>query len=80
MHDIDALRAELDTLNESLVELIARRQEVVRSIGKAKLRSDRPTRDFAREREVLDATRAHARRLGVRPDLAAELMSALIRG
>ncbi len=76
---LDKLRAELSTIDRQLVELIAKRQQVVGKIGANKLSTGRATRDFEREKEVLDLARDHATNLGTDPDLAESIMRALIR-
>ncbi len=76
---LDKLRAELSGIDGRLVELIAERQRVVARIGAEKLKTDRATRDYEREKEVLDRARAQAHTLDVDPDLAESIMRALIR-
>ncbi len=76
---LDVLRNELSTIDIELVDLIAKRQKIVSEIGRRKQSSGIGTRDYAREKEVLDAGRARAAQLGVDPDLAEEVLRALIR-
>ena len=80
MSDLGSLRAALDALDEDLVALVARRLALVRAIGQAKIQHGAPTRDFAREREVLLAARTNAERHGVRPDLVEGIVRTLIQG
>ncbi len=77
--DLDELRAELTAIDDQLIDAIARREKIVARIGQHKLRSGRSTRDFAREKDVIEMARTRARRSGVDPDLAEQLMVMLIR-
>ncbi len=76
--DLDELRRELEAVDRGLVELVARRQRLVREVGLAKQRAGRPIRDFGQEREVLERARAAARDLGVSETVATTLMQGLI--
>lgn len=76
---LDELRQRLNELDRKLVELIAERQAVVEQVGELKRSSRQATRDYAREKQVLEAARSNARDLGVAPDIAAEVMRLLIR-
>ncbi|MEM1261241.1 MAG: prephenate dehydrogenase/arogenate dehydrogenase family protein [Pseudomonadota bacterium] len=73
------LRARLDAVDAELLQLVAERQRIIGDIGQSKRGTGRATRDFAREKEVIDAAREHARGLTVDPDLAEDLMTSLIR-
>ena len=60
---LETLRAELSSLDRQLVELIAERQRVVGEIGRSKQRDGRPTRDYEREKDVLETARSRAQAL-----------------
>jgi chorismate mutase/prephenate dehydrogenase len=77
--DLEELRDKLTALDRELLELVARRQAMVERIGEVKRQSGQATRNFAREKQVLDMARAHAVKLGVPPGLAEALMALLIR-
>jgi len=77
--NLDDLRADLSNVDRQLVELIARRQQIVGEIGKLKRSSGKATRDYQREKNVLDMARAQAVELKVDPNLAEDIMSNLIR-
>lgn len=72
------LRDELDQVDAGLVELAARRQQIVAEIGRIKRGVGRQVRDFRREREVLDRVRARALEVGLDPALAEDLLKRLI--
>lgn len=76
---LDDLRKRLSTVDRELISLIARRQKIVAEIGAHKISTGTATRDYARERDVLDSTRAQAQALGLEPEVAEHVMRALIR-
>jgi chorismate mutase/prephenate dehydrogenase len=77
--NLDELRAALSELDGQLVDIIARRQALSQQVASVKRAMGRPTRDFAREREVIVRGRAAATRLGVSEDLAESLLRQLIQ-
>jgi chorismate mutase/prephenate dehydrogenase len=77
--NLEDLRSELTAIDRRIIELIADRQRVVDDIGKAKQGTGRATRDYEREKDVLDMAREHAGSLGVDPKLAEEILTSLIR-
>ena len=77
--NLDELRAELSEIDRQLVELIARRQQVVNEVGNYKLEKGAATRDYEREKRVLDMAREQATAQGVDPNLAENIMTTLIR-
>ncbi len=77
--DLNQLRERLSDIDRQLVEFVAERQSIVAEIGALKQTEHRPTRDFSREKQVLDRARAQAEALGVAPVLAESLMQLLIQ-
>ena len=75
---LDSLRERLAAVDRGIIELVARRQEMVREVGRAKEHSGRPIRDYGQEREVVERARAAARELGVSGTVASALMRELI--
>ena len=75
---LEELRASLSDVDRRLVELIAERQRIVGEIGRTKRHSGTGTRDYQREKDVLDMGRAQAEQLGVDPDLVENLLQLLI--
>src|SRR5262245_30398083 len=73
------LRRRLDGIDERLLELIAERQETIRSIVRVKHSTRFPLRDYKREREVFQRARAKAEAVGVSPEVAESVMRILIR-
>ncbi|MEO7386075.1 MAG: prephenate dehydrogenase/arogenate dehydrogenase family protein [Gammaproteobacteria bacterium] len=77
--DLEQLRDQLSAIDRQILELVAERQRLSGDIGALKRATGRPTRDFAREKQVLDRARTLAAGLGISPGLAESLLSLLIR-
>ncbi|NKB89487.1 MAG: prephenate dehydrogenase/arogenate dehydrogenase family protein [Acidobacteria bacterium] len=76
---LDHLRQQLSDLDRRLIDLVAERQRIVAEIGRDKLSTGRATRDFAREKVVLESVRERAASLDLDPDVAEDLLRTLIR-
>ncbi len=76
---LDDLRSKLSAVDRRLVDLISDRQEIVAEIGRFKQGSGTGTRDYAREKNVLDMGRKQASERGVDPDLVEDILRQLIR-
>ena len=77
--NLNQLRERLSAVDRDLISLIAQRQAIVAEIGKNKISTGKATRDYAREREVLESTRQQAQSLGLDPEVAEHVMTELIR-
>lgn len=77
--NLDELRQNLSAVDKQLLELIAQRQHLVGEIGRSKLTTGTGTRDYAREKDVLEMGRSQAATLGIDPDLAENILRQLIR-
>jgi chorismate mutase/prephenate dehydrogenase len=75
---LDDLRKELTAVDQQIVDLIAERQRIVGDIGRNKQSTGTGTRDYAREKDVLDMGRARAAAVGIDPDLAEDILRKLI--
>ena len=75
---LETFRAELSAVDGQIVDLIAERQRIVSEIGRSKRSDGTATRDFAREKDVLDTGRLQAGKLGIDPDLAENILRQLI--
>jgi chorismate mutase/prephenate dehydrogenase len=73
------LRDALSDVDRRIIDLVAERQRIVSEIGHDKLSRGTATRDYAREKDVVDRGRAQACDLGIDPDLAESLLTTLIR-
>ncbi len=76
---LEELRQRLSAIDAALIELIAQRQEIVSDVSAHKISTGAPTRDYAREREILERVREQAAELGAEPDVAEQIMRLLIR-
>ncbi len=77
--DLEELRSRLSAIDRQILDLVAERQALSTQIGMVKQAAGSPTRDFRREKQVLDAARDRAGDLGLSPELAASMMQLLIR-
>ena len=77
--DLDGLRRRLSEVDAQLVELVAQRQRIVGDIGAHKLQAGIATRDYQREKRVLDGARQQASTVGLNPDLAEQILKLLIQ-
>lgn len=73
------LRDRLAALDRQIIDLVAERQAISNEIGAVKRAEGRATRDFSREKQVIDAARARASEKRVSPAMAEALMELLIR-
>lgn len=76
---LEDLRKQLTAVDEQIVDLIAERQRIVGDIGRNKQSTGVGTRDYAREKDVLDLGRRRAEQVGIDPDLAEDVLRKLIR-
>lgn len=77
--NLDELRAGLSNVDSRLIELIAERQRLAGQIGRNKQSTGRATRDFEREKDVLEMARQKAESLSIDPNVAEEIIRTLIR-
>ena len=63
--NLENLRDALSDVDSQIIDLIAERQRIVGEIGQSKLAQGTATRDFAREKDVIDTGRAQAEAVGV---------------
>ena len=77
--NLDELRSNLSSVDRRLIELIAERQRLAGEIGRNKQSTGRATRDFEREKDVLEMARQQADSAAIDPNVAEEVMRILIR-
>lgn len=77
--ELNELRAQIRKVDEELLVLMARRQALATSVGKAKLTHGLPIKDYATERNILENTRRRAKELGLYEETAEEVMKTLIQ-
>ncbi|GMW05385.1 MAG: prephenate dehydrogenase/arogenate dehydrogenase family protein [Gammaproteobacteria bacterium] len=76
---LDQLRNRIEAIDRQIIDLIAERQALSDQIGVVKRSEGRATRDFSREKQVIEAARGRAVERGVSPAVAESLMELLIR-
>ncbi len=76
---LDDLRRRLSEIDRQLLQLVGERKALSGEVARVKRATGYPTRDYEREREVIEGARAAAAEVGVSPALAEELMRLLIR-
>ena len=76
---LEKFRDRLAAIDRQIVDLVAERQALSNEIAAVKRAEGTATRDFGREKQVIEAARGHATGRGVSPDVAEALMELLIR-
>ena len=76
---LDHLRAQIDTLDQQLVELLAQRRRVVQQVIEVKQAHDLPTFHPAREENLISTRRAQASAAGLDPDYIEDLFRTMLR-
>ena len=76
---LDALRKNLDKIDEQIIGLLAERQMNVDAIGSVKLNTKSPTRDYQREKQVIDNIKNYAISKNIDPEIAKKIFSLIIR-
>ena len=76
---LENLRDVLNDVDRQIIDLIAERQRIVGEIGRNKRAEGAATRDYAREKEVVDRGRAQAGNLDIEPDLVENVLTTLSR-
>lgn len=76
--ELDDIRARLSAIDRQIVELVAERQALAEQVGAVKQAAGLPTRDYQREKQVLEAAARQAAALGLPPSVAEALMRLLI--
>ncbi len=76
---IDALRLEIDAINERLLELLSERQDVSVAIGAIKAEEGMPLYSHEREAQILERFRRDAVEWNLDPDYVEELMNVVLR-
>lgn len=71
--ELDAIRSELDTLDKTIVDALAERDQLVQQVATLKSDPDKPVRDLAREEALLGRIVEHARDVGLNADYVTRL-------
>ncbi len=76
---LDTLRKNLDLIDEQIIGLLAERQMNVDAIGSVKLNTKSPTRDYQREKQVIDNIMDFAKSKKVDPEIAKQIFTLIIK-
>ena len=76
---IEELRREIDAINDELLQLIARRQDVSVAVGAIKAEAGLPLYSHEREAQLLEQFRKDAIEFDLDPDYVEELMNVVLR-
>jgi len=76
---LDSLRQNLDNIDEQIISLLAERQMNVDAIGSVKLNTQSPTRDYQREKQVIDNITKYAENKNVDPEIAKQIFTLIIK-
>ena len=76
--DLLEIRREIDSLNQQLIEVVAKRMALIPGVARYKIENNLERFDPKREKQILEACRAMATEQGVNPDLAENIMKLLI--
>jgi len=79
LEQLNCLRNQIDELDHQLVELLARRQEVVEEVVAFKKERQLAVYHPAREADMIDARRQHGRKVGLDADYLEEIFRNIMR-
>lgn len=78
MEALKPYREKIDTLDEQILDLLARRTDIVREVGATKAREGLSLVQTARIEEVIERCAAIGSRSGVNPDLVRAIYTLII--
>ena len=79
MSDLKKLRSKLSEIDLKIIDLIHQRQSISQDIGALKRTKGKPTRDYKREKEVIELAKEHASKLDIESEMIVDLMQLLIK-
>jgi len=79
MMDLKTLRKQLTEVDMKIIDLIHQRQSLSKKIGSIKRKEGKPTRDFLREKQVLELATSHAEKLNMEAGVIVDVMQLLIK-
>ncbi|MFI3280270.1 MAG: chorismate mutase, partial [Rikenellaceae bacterium] len=72
--DLSDLRRDIDEIDNSLIELLAKRMKVSHDIGVFKIEHQMPVLQAARYDEIMEVRGAQAESLGLEPEFVADIL------
>jgi chorismate mutase/prephenate dehydrogenase len=79
MSELENLRSQLSALDVEILQLVARRQELVTEITQLKTSTGKSTRDYVREKQVIQIARDTCKDLGLDEHIGEAIFRLLIR-
>ena len=79
MKDLEKLRSQLSEVDLKIIDLIHQRQVLAEEIGAYKREKGQPTRDYIREKQVIDLAQSRASSLDLDKEMVVDLMQLLIK-
>lgn len=79
LHPLNAIREQIDSLDQRLIELLAKRLSLVAEVGKIKHQHGLPIYAPERESRMIQARRAEAEQQGVPADLVEDILRRIMR-
>lgn len=76
---LNRLRAQIDSVDSELVELMARRLQLTTAVGDIKSKLGQPLYVPSRERDLIEARRQQAKQQSVAPDLVEDVLRRIMR-
>lgn len=76
---LQALRQQIDEVDQALLDLLAKRLSLVEQVGHVKSEHGLPIYDPARESAMITARRAEAQALGLSPDMMEDILRRIMR-
>lgn len=73
------LREQIEEIDSQILELIGKRLEVVRKVGAAKKKLNKPIRDRRRERELVDLLTNKAKKLKIPEEVVKRVWRSFFR-
>lgn len=79
MADLDTLRNQIQSVDRDILQLIQKRTEIARRIGKEKQQRGAPLKNYEVEKRVYERVENIASNIGVAPETARDVFSSLIK-
>ncbi len=78
MNKLEPYRKKIDALDDQIIELLAKRMDIVREVGELKAREGITIVQTDRVKEVCDRCAALGEQKGINPDLMRKIYTAII--
>lgn len=75
--ELDNLREQIDSVDRQIIDLLAKRMDLVGKVGEFKHKNNLPPLDAARWQQVLTSRKEQAQALGVSPELIEKIFDCI---